>query len=311
MKHTVSVTLVLILIFVISQLVGLALVNKDAEVVDIFDAQTNTTVTVVEHQDTVAGARPETEGLGTILFITISVAIGTCLILLLVKLRKPNIWKYWFLFAIIISSWIALGVVINKFIALAIAIVLAVLKVFKRNFITHNLVEILMYSGIAILLVPLFHGNVLWAFVLLVAISIYDMIAVWKSKHMVKMAKFQSESKLFAGLMIPYKRDKDEKPVKTVKSAKKTKLVKETSVNAILGGGDVAFPLIFSGTLMEGLMRNGIGKMTAYLQVNIVTVTTALALFLLLYFAKKNRFYPAMPFVSAGCLVGYLIILLL
>ena len=38
---------------------------------------------------------------------------------------------------------------------------------------------------------------------LLALISVYDVIAVFKSKHMVSMANFQTESKVFAGLAVP------------------------------------------------------------------------------------------------------------
>ena len=72
----------------------------------------------------------------------------------------------------------------------------------------------------------------------------------------------------------------------------------------------MAFPLIFSGTVMESLIIKGFGLGASFWIANIVTITTATALFLLLYFAKKDRFYPAMPFVTAGCVAGYLIVLL-
>ena len=39
---------------------------------------------------------------------------------------------------------------------------------------------------------------------ILIIISIYDIIAVWKIKHMVTLAKYQSENNLFAGAMVPY-----------------------------------------------------------------------------------------------------------
>ena len=43
------------------------------------------------------------------------------------------------------------------------------------------------------------------ASILLVLISIYDMIAVWKSKHMITLAKFQLDTKSFAGLAMNYR----------------------------------------------------------------------------------------------------------
>ena len=40
----------------------------------------------------------------------------------------------------------------------------------------------------------------------------------------------------------------------------------------------------------------------------ITSITTALALGMLLMKAEKDKFYPAMPFVSAGCFIGLAII---
>jgi presenilin-like A22 family membrane protease len=146
--------------------------------------------------------------------------------------------------------------------------------------------------------------NLFAAVIVLVLISIYDMIAVWQSKHMVKMAKFQSKSSVFAGLSIPYDlpslsakshKEKISKNAKSIKRARK-KAAKPVQVKtAILGGGDIGFPLLFAGVLL---------KTNSFISVLIVPATTAIALFLLLYFAKKDKFYPAMPFLSAGCIAG-------
>jgi hypothetical protein len=142
------------------------------------------------------------------------------------------------------------------------------------------------------------------------------MYAVWKSKHMVELAKFQTKSKVFAGLFIPYMKEgkksriKPQPPTEITEKTKKKKLVKVKS--AILGGGDIAFPLIFTSTVMEFLILDmGIAKATALLLSGIVTITTAFALGLLFWAAREEHFYPAMPFVSGGCFVGFGVIYLL
>ena len=83
--------------------------------------------------------------------------------------------------------------------------------------------------------------------------------------------------------------------------------------NAILGGGDIAFPLFFSAAIMEHLIIvQNIPKFpNALLYSLISTVTAGIALSLLFYYSKKDKFYPAMPFISAGCLIGYGIIFLI
>jgi presenilin-like A22 family membrane protease len=43
----------------------------------------------------------------------------------------------------------------------------------------------------------------------------------------------------------------------------------------------------------------------------LITVAgSTLALFLLFYYSQKGKFYPAMPFISAGSIAGLLIALL-
>ena len=108
---------------------------------------------------------------------------------------------------------------------------------------------------------------------------------------MIKMAKFQTKSKIFAGLLLPYRMFKAVPgPVK-----KKIRI-------AMIGGGDVGFPLIFAGVIM---------KTFGFWKALIIPPFVTLALLFLLLLGKKERFYPAMPFLSAGCLVGYLALLLL
>ncbi|MBU0471836.1 MAG: hypothetical protein KKF89_02685 [Nanoarchaeota archaeon] len=301
MKHDLNVTTIIILLFLLTQIVGLALVKEDISVIN----NINGTI-IIEHQETVIGARPQTTGAESFAYVAVAVAIGTLLVLLIIKFGKMHLWKAWFFLAVFFAISIALGVIMNKRWAFIIGFVLALLKIYRRNILTHNLTEILMYSGLTVLLVPIF--DLFWVFALLIAISIYDMYAVWKSKHMIKMAQFQTKSNLFAGLMIPYKEHKG----LTLQLPEKPSFTKKKKVkNAILGGGDVAFPLIFSGVVMEHLIIQGLSLTSAFLQASIISLTTTIAVLGLFIFAKKDKFYPAMPTVTIGCIIGYLIILII
>lgn len=325
MKHTVTITLFLLSFFVLAQVTGLWLVNKDSV---ISGGPGNLSVS---HGNTSLGERPTTVGFGSFIYIIVGIAIGTILVLLLVKFQKSNLWRYWYFIAVWMALSLAIGVLVkakilfNYDVAMLIALALAIWKIWKPNIIIHNMTEILVYAGIAVLLVPIF--DVFWAIMLLLVISLYDMYAVWKSRHMIKMAKFQTKSNVFAGLMIPYTvRGSDtgksqanygfgkSKPLKTSDnySAQDSSDSASTGAKtAILGGGDVVFPLIFIGAVMENLLRQGLSKSMAYTQSSIMIVTTTIALALLFFFAKKDRFYPAMPFVTAGALAGWGILLLL
>jgi len=159
-------------------------------------------------------------------------------------------------------------------------------KVFRPRLITHNITELFVYAGIAVLFVPVM--NLFSGVFLLLGISIYDAYAVWKSKHMIKLAKFQTKSKVFAGLFIPYQLPKGK-----IKKAKKTKMVKVK--HAILGGGDIAFPLLFAGVIL---------KVYGFGWAFFIPPFSTAALTWLFLHSKKDKFYPAMPFLSAGCFLG-------
>ena len=312
MKHNLTVTLLIVLIFFLSQLIGLYAVNANTVV-----TTTSEGGILVEHENTAIGERPDIQGVETFAYILVAVLIGTGLILLLVRFRKFGIWKVMFFFAVWMTCSITLGVFMDYTLALLICIVLAFFKVYRPNIYVHNLTELFIYAGIAVIFVPLL--DVLWVTLLLLAISAYDMFAVWHSKHMISLAEFQTKSRAFAGVMLSYKvkaAGKIRKAAKgegraLAKAAKDTKDTQEETKNAILGGGDIAFPLIFAGVVMDSMIRMSVAKTTAFLFALIIPVVVAVALFSLLALAKKDRFYPAMPFLTAGCLIGYGILWLL
>jgi presenilin-like A22 family membrane protease len=298
MKHTLSITLVLVTAFFLSQIVGLAITNE--YVAQKIVNETTGEVTIKYQDLPLDMQRPQIEESKSSIFILGAVLIGTVLVLLLVKFRGFRLWKIWFFLSVALCLTISFWAFLSKlgkagqWLAVILAVGLAILKIYKPNFIIHNLSEVFIYGGLAAIFVPIM--NLFAAIVLLLLISVYDMIAVWQSKHMVKMAKFQTESKVFAGLSIPYTLPKKEK----IKGP--TVKVHEEVKSAILGGGDIGFPLLFAGVLMKSF---------GFLHVLIVPVVASIGLFLLLYFAKKDRFYPAMPFLSAACFVGYGLMLLI
>ena len=87
------------------------------------------------------------------------------------------------------------------------------------------------------------------------------------------------------------------------KQKKKVKAEKIKVNVAILGGGDVAFPLIFAGVVLKSFNSYAYGV--------IIALFSTLALLFLLSTAKKGKFYPAMPFITVGSLLGYAIVWLI
>ncbi|MBS3122335.1 hypothetical protein J4434_05640 [Candidatus Woesearchaeota archaeon] len=339
MKHNLKIILLLVGFFFLSQIIGLGILTQ---YIDMKTTSETGKTTLINATYDVTGITPpsiENESYSFI-GIVIAVIIGTILVLLIIKYKRKTLWQMWFFLSVILTLIMAFSPFVMKLlnyvkylnsfvsysfiITLILAGTLAYLKVFRKEIITHNFTELFIYGGLASLLVPVL--NLFSGLALLIVISIYDMYAVWHSKHMISMAEFQTDNKIFAGLMIPYNRDKidvkDEKEAvnskekitseKTVKSkalksiqTEEKELLSESTEprNAILGGGDIAFPLLFSGAIMKYT-----GTFTGPI---IISVCAAIALFLIYRFGKKDKYYPAMPFITLGCLIGAGIVWLL
>jgi len=275
MKHNLKITFIIVALFLAAQFIGLAVIDHYV-VSDLpFGIE-----------------KPEISEDFSYISIIISLIFVTLLALLLIRFKAVKVWRIWFFIASLYLLTIAFSAFFDQKIALIGAIAFTCLRFFRPSLISHNIVELFVYSGIAAIFVPIL--NVLAMIILLIVISIYDMIAVWKTKHMIKLAKFQSKAKTFAGLAIPYGR----KTITDKKTKEKQKVFTKT---AILGGGDIGFPMLFSGVML---------KTTGFLDASLIAIFSAIALLILLLMSKKNKFYPAMPFISAGCFVGYLIGLL-
>lgn len=259
MKHALKITLLLLFLFLLSQFIGLFIV-KDFLAQDLpYNLQ-----------------RPDIKEETSYINIIVLLAIVTVVALIIAKLNLGTLWKAWFFLSVLIVLAISFSSFLNQILAFVIALILTFIKIFKKNVFIHNLTELFIYGGIAAIFVPVM--NLLSVSILLILISIYDLIAVFRTKHMITLAKFQTGLKLFAGLHIPYGKKE-----------------------AILGGGDMAFPLLFTGVLLKDL-----GNL-AFIVPLIVTLTL-LGLFLI---SKKNKFYPAMPFLTIGCFAGYLLMLII
>lgn len=304
MKHSVKIIVVMLCMFFLTQLIGLAVIHAyTPQVEQVTSSETNLTSNITVYDLPYGTAPPEEiEPKYSLVSILIAFVIAISLIILLMKFRAEIFLRLWFFLVITL----ALGVTFNAFlkplayssiIAVLIALPLSFIKVFNRNMLAHNLTELLIYPGIAAIFVPLLN---IWTIVILfILISIYDIYAVWHSGFMQRMAKYQIKTlKVFSGFFIPYLGPKEKKMLEKAKKNKKTK--KNSSIKlkvnvAILGGGDVVFPIMLSGVVLWTL-----GFWPALL----VSIGATAALALLFIFSQKGKFYPAMPFITCGCFVA-------
>lgn len=301
MKHPTTTTVVLLSFFLLAQIIGVGLLAIHLNVEETFDPQTSERIVEVSSPGTVLGDSPDLDPTSTFFTLIFAVGIGTILALFLVKFRSVRVWKTWYGLAIFIALSVAFGVILPEGIALLIAGIIAILRVLKPHTIIQNFSELFIYAGITVIFAPLL--TPILGVILLLLIALYDAYAVWKSEHMIALAEFQTSTNTFAGLSFKVRKN-EEKTLKRVSTQKKNTSKNEEHHSAILGGGDIAFPLLFSGIVFISLL----GKYSlaeSLIRVSLITVFATISLGILFLISKKKTYYPAMPFLTAGCLLAF------
>lgn len=298
MKHNLKITAILLGMFLITQFIGLFVIYSNPLVIK---QEINGTITEVPNPALSWINPPEPKSnsefnsyLGSIIF---SFILAVVILLLLTKFKIEFVLKTWFFLVVALALFIFFIAVLPEFqystlIAFFLAVPLAFIKIYKRNFIIHNLTELFIYPGIAVVFVPIL--NFWTIIVLLILISGYDIWAVWHSGIMQKMAKYQiNKLKIFSGFFIPYVSKELRMKLKKMKKSDLKKKNIKVGV-AILGGGDVVFPIITSGVIL---------KYFGLIPALFIILGATLGLVYLLIFSEKKKFYPAMPFITLGMLV--------
>jgi len=220
--------------------------------------------------------------------------IGTLLVLLVSSLGdkfkkgKSSFFKIVFVITAGWGSLVSLSLWMPDSLAFALTVILLFLWVKRAKVLWHNLTMILGMAGIGGILGLSFDPEAI--IFLLVIFSIYDYIAVYKTKHMVKMAKEMIEAKAIVGLILPKRIKHFWQDLKDVEPGGKF---------MILGGGDVIFPLL----LCVSVTPLGILKTTV-----ISLFCLAGIVFSFFVFIKKRKPIPALPPITLFAVIGYFII---
>ena len=309
MKHSAKITLLLLSMFFVTQLIGIFVITQySPQIIQTTDAEGNIINTTSYNLPYGMDPPPEIKQTDiwsiTISFIIVF-SIAVVVMFILMKYNAELLLRLWFFIVVALAIGISVNSVTKNFLpyssllVLAIALPLSFFKIFKKNILVHNLTELIVYPGIAVIFVTLIlswtASPVLAVAVILVLISLYDMYAVWHAGFMQKMAKYQIQKlKIFTGFFVPYM-SKAQKQIIAKTSGKNLKNKKIKVSVAILGGGDIVFPIILAGTVLTTL---------GLLQAIIISIGATLALAGLFKISQKGKFYPAMPFITAGCFVA-------
>lgn len=203
--------------------------------------------------------------------------------------RKIIIYKIIFVLAVFWGGEVFLSLWLSDIPAIIIIGFLIFLWFKKSSVLIHNLLIILGIAGAGSILGLAIKSEII--IILLIIFSIYDFIAVYQTKHMIKMAKEMMGSGVILGLIVPLKFSDFFEELKTVKPGGKF---------LILGGGDVVFPLLLSISIMSGGILNSL----------IIAIFSLIGLFLSywLFISQKSRQpIPALPPIALFSIIGYLI----
>jgi len=226
-------------------------------------------------------------------FLT-SFLLATLFILLLIRFLKFKRGKG-LIFKILFTLAVFLGglLFLEAFLLEPIPLILISLLIFwwwkKPSILNQDVLMILGLAGVGstlgLALQPLM------VIALLVIFSIYDFIAVYKTKHMIKMAKEMIEQKAILALVVPPNLSGFQESLEEIRPGGKF---------LILGGGDIVFPLLFSASLIPFGILNSI----------IVAIFALIGLFAGFYFFVSQKIrqpIPALPPIALFSIIGFLI----
>jgi len=313
MEHNPKVVGIILVMFLLTQLIGLYVINYYSPVKVVNNVPQN----VTSPNQLPFGLEPPPENnqltfTDILIYFIPAFIIAIVIFFILTKFRAEFVLKAWFFIVIVIALATSLLAFMRSqtlyFIigALGASLVLAFFKIFRQNILIHNFTELLIYPGIAAVFVALLSSpdnpsrGVYAMMILLVLISLYDLWAVWRSGIMIKMAKYQiNQLKIFGGFLIPYlSKQMKLKLQKMKKSERKRKKIKVDF--ALLGGGDIVFPLIMAGVVMRKFGFISVLGMELPVASLLIILGAMLGLCYLLFFTERKKPYPAMPFISAG-----------
>ncbi len=249
----------LVLLFVITQAIGLIVA---VDIIKQINAGTIEQPSIItENPNDIENA------LGLIVYIILFTAV----ILIIIRFVKGGLlFKAFEALAVFASSWIVFTVFIPDF-AFIFAVLLVLLRsIIRENIWLRNFSSTVSVAGVgAIIGVSL---GLLPILVFIILLSIYDIIAVFGTKHMVVMAKAMTKQNLSFTYALPSKKHQFE-----------------------LGTGDMVIPLAFSVSVLH--QNFALGFPNYFVTPSLILIGSLVGLILTLEYANRNigKALPALP----------------
>jgi len=260
----------LILIFVVTQAIGLYVGNY------LIDEGIKTTI-VNDNPDSIENS------LGLIVWIL----LFTGILLLLLKFAPKWIFRYLIkgmeLMAVFGTSFIVLAVFIpEELFALGLSLILVATRIiFRKNVLLRNVSSVFAAAGAG----PLIGASlgIIPILVFIILLSVYDLIAVFKTKHMVMLAKGISKQNLSFTFAMPTKEHQFE-----------------------LGTGDIVIPLAFAVSVL-GAAKQGAQMGNIFIVPSLLLFASLIGLIATVHYAslENGKALPALPLQTVLMVIVY------
>lgn len=225
--------------------------------------------------------------------IVIALALVSVFILISMKFKRLSAvsLKFFLVLVVFSGSQIIIGSLVNSPWDLIWALLIVSIFLTIHNVLVHDISIVLGIAGISSILGITINPET--AVGLLVALSFYDILAVYWTKHMVYMAQGMIESGAIFGFVIPFE-------IKDIFNHKSEARLKLGEKFMILGSGDIGLPLILASSLAVVSVR----------QAAITSLFALGGLFLthLIFVNQKSRRpMAALPPIATMTIIGYLV----
>ena len=216
--------------------------------------------------------------------------IATAFFLIFLKfLRKATLFKLLFIFLILVGTKTAFTAFFSNNIASVLTLGVLLVWLLLPYVLTHNFVLLTAISGIgASIGLGLEPGAVI---LILSALSLYDVIAVYHTKHMVTMFNKLLDKGVVMAMVIPKTTSTAISKVKDIAPGPQPSFM-------LLGTGDIAFPLIFAVSVMKVSMISSLFVIAGSL-VGVVLINR------LLINQTERRAIPALPPIALCSILAF------
>ncbi len=224
----------------------------------------------------------------------VSFLIATVLMLFFLKAFKGK-----FLFQVLFGGLVIfgaqgpLGLIVSPWLAFLLSFGIVGLRFALPRIWTQNLAIILAVAGIAASMGLSVEPSLV--ILILIFLSIYDIIAIYKTRHMVKLFKGIAKRGIYLALVVPNKISEWKNEFKNLDKNKSC---------IFIGTGDLALPLFFAVSALPMGMSYSIAIIAG-------TIIGLFADHLFFVTQKKKAAIPALPFIAFFAILGYAVNLVL